>query len=334
MDRVARELKLDRAEVRRRNLIPAEKMPYTKPLKARSGASDAIRQRRLSGLPGRGAARPPAGTTSRSARPRRARRAAIIGIGLAHGIKGTGRGPFESGLVRVSQHRPRHRCSPAPPRSGRASAPRWRRSARASSACAPQDITVVAGDTGGVSLGLGALRQPADRDRRLLGAARREGGRRQGEEAREPRAGSRRARSRTRRRRGARGRRAAACGQARRARAHPQGRARLRLPARRRARPRSQRQLPHRRARLCQRLPRRRGRGRRRDRRRAHPALRRAAGLRRADQSDDGRRPGAGRRRARHRQRAARMDGLRRRRPAGDHDVRRLSAADARPKCR
>ena len=55
MDRVARELKLDRAEVRRRNLIPAEKMPYTKPLKARSGAADAIRQRRLSGLAGDGA---------------------------------------------------------------------------------------------------------------------------------------------------------------------------------------------------------------------------------------------------------------------------------------
>jgi aerobic carbon-monoxide dehydrogenase large subunit len=32
MDRLARELRLDRAEVRRRNLIPAEKMPYTKPL--------------------------------------------------------------------------------------------------------------------------------------------------------------------------------------------------------------------------------------------------------------------------------------------------------------
>src|SRR5262249_42756428 len=39
MDRVARELHLDRAEVRRRNLIPLEKMPYTKPLRARSGAS-------------------------------------------------------------------------------------------------------------------------------------------------------------------------------------------------------------------------------------------------------------------------------------------------------
>src|SRR5262249_44169505 len=39
MDRLARELRLDRAEVRRRNLILPEKMPYTKPLKARSGAS-------------------------------------------------------------------------------------------------------------------------------------------------------------------------------------------------------------------------------------------------------------------------------------------------------
>ena len=37
MDRLARTLKLDRAELRRRNLIPAEKMPYLKPLKARSG---------------------------------------------------------------------------------------------------------------------------------------------------------------------------------------------------------------------------------------------------------------------------------------------------------
>src|SRR5262249_17021777 len=36
----------------------------------------------------------------RQAAARRERR--YLGIGLAHGIKGTGRGPFESGLVRVS----------------------------------------------------------------------------------------------------------------------------------------------------------------------------------------------------------------------------------------
>src|SRR5262249_54777032 len=39
LDRIADELKLDRAEVRRRNLVPAEKMPYTFPLKTRSGSS-------------------------------------------------------------------------------------------------------------------------------------------------------------------------------------------------------------------------------------------------------------------------------------------------------
>ena len=39
LDLVARELKLDRAEVRRRNLIPPQKMPYQKPIKARSGVT-------------------------------------------------------------------------------------------------------------------------------------------------------------------------------------------------------------------------------------------------------------------------------------------------------
>ena len=37
MDRLAHALGIDRAELRRRNLIPAEKMPYLKPLKARAG---------------------------------------------------------------------------------------------------------------------------------------------------------------------------------------------------------------------------------------------------------------------------------------------------------
>ena len=55
LDAVARELGIDRAELRRRNLIPADKMPYELPLKERSGAAIDLRQRRLSGLPGRGA---------------------------------------------------------------------------------------------------------------------------------------------------------------------------------------------------------------------------------------------------------------------------------------
>jgi carbon-monoxide dehydrogenase large subunit len=79
-----------------------------------------------------------------------------IGIGLAHGIKGTGRGPFESGLVRISNT---GRVSVF---TGAAAIGQGLRTALAQ-ICAgelgmrAQDITVVAGDTSGVSLGLGAF---------------------------------------------------------------------------------------------------------------------------------------------------------------------------------
>src|SRR5262249_43408702 len=42
LDAVAVALKLDRAEVRRRNLVPADKMPYVTPLKTRSGSAVAM----------------------------------------------------------------------------------------------------------------------------------------------------------------------------------------------------------------------------------------------------------------------------------------------------
>ncbi len=155
MDRVARELGLERAEVRRRNLIPKEKMPYTKPLKARSGASmqydsgdypacqaQVLAAAGWDGFPRRQAAARAQGR--------------YLGIGLAHGIKGTGRGPFESGLVRVSNT---GRVSVF---TGAAAIGQGLRTALAQ-ICAGElglradEITVVPGDTGGVSLGLGAF---------------------------------------------------------------------------------------------------------------------------------------------------------------------------------
>ena len=42
LDRIADELGLDRAEVRRRNLVPPEKMPYVSPLKTRAGSPVAL----------------------------------------------------------------------------------------------------------------------------------------------------------------------------------------------------------------------------------------------------------------------------------------------------
>jgi carbon-monoxide dehydrogenase large subunit len=155
MDRVARELNLDRAELRSRNLIPAEKMPYTKPLKARSGASmqydsgdyPACQAQVLA------AARWP-DFPRRQAAARDARR--YLGIGMAHGIKGTGRGPFESGLVRVS-NTGRVSVFTGAAAIGQGLGTALAQICASELGLRAQDITVVPGDTGGVSLGLGAF---------------------------------------------------------------------------------------------------------------------------------------------------------------------------------
>jgi carbon-monoxide dehydrogenase large subunit len=155
LDRVAHELDLDRAEVRRRNLIPPGKMPYVKPLKARSGATmqydsgdyPACQAELLAA----------AGWDDFPRRQAQARaQGRYIGIGLSHGIKGTGRGPFESGLVRVSP------TGQVMVFTGAAAIGQGLRTALAQICAeqmglAPADVKVMPGDTGGVSLGLGAF---------------------------------------------------------------------------------------------------------------------------------------------------------------------------------
>jgi len=102
LDRIAVELGLDRALVRRRNLVPPEKMPYATPLKTRSGSTiaydsgdlPAIMQSALDAIDY-------AGFPERQRAARAAGR--YLGIGIANGMKGTGRGPFESALVRIGR---------------------------------------------------------------------------------------------------------------------------------------------------------------------------------------------------------------------------------------
>ncbi len=155
LDRLARALTLDRAELRRRNLIPAEKMPYLKPLKARSGEqvqydsgdypgcqAEILRAAGWDDFPKRQAAARAQGR--------------YIGIGLAHGIKGTGRGPFEFGNVRIS---PTGRITVS---TGAAPMGQGLTTALAQ-ICADafgvraDDISVVAGDTAAAPLGLGGF---------------------------------------------------------------------------------------------------------------------------------------------------------------------------------
>jgi len=102
LDLVSYELGIDRAEVRRRNLIPLDKMPYTKPLKARSGAGLVCDSGDYLAAQAETLAR--AAWDDFPARQAKAlAEGRYIGIGLANAVKGTGRGPFESGIVRVAQ---------------------------------------------------------------------------------------------------------------------------------------------------------------------------------------------------------------------------------------
>ena len=220
MDRIARELKLDRAEVRRAQSDPHGEDALHQAAEGALRRGHAIRQRRLSGLAGGGA---------------QGRR---LGRFPEAPGRGTGAGP-------LYRHRPRARHQGHRPRTVRVRhrarvehrqghGVHRRRQPRtgtahgagadlppANSACARKTSPWCPAIPSGAPLGLGAFASRQMVTAGNLGAARVAAGRREGEEARQPSARSRRARSRIEGRRGARGRRARAVGQARRAVAHP-----------------------------------------------------------------------------------------------------------------
>ncbi|HUZ75625.1 MAG TPA: xanthine dehydrogenase family protein molybdopterin-binding subunit [Stellaceae bacterium] len=155
MDRAARALGLDRAEIRRRNLIPPEKMPYEKPLRARSGAAIALDS---GDYPGCQAEILAAAEWDRFPARQRAARAEgrHIGIGLAHAVKGTGRGPFESGIVRIA---PSGRISvfTGAALMGQGLATALAQICAGVLGVTPEQVSVIAGDTSVVPLGLGGF---------------------------------------------------------------------------------------------------------------------------------------------------------------------------------
>ncbi len=101
LDRAAQALGLDRAEIRRRNLVAGEDMPKTKPLQNRGGRpvvldsgdypkcqADVLTRAGWDGFPAR----------QRAARAE----GRYLGIGMANFVKGTARGPFETATVRIA----------------------------------------------------------------------------------------------------------------------------------------------------------------------------------------------------------------------------------------
>jgi carbon-monoxide dehydrogenase large subunit len=153
LDRVARELQLDRAEVRRRNLIPASRMPYTTQLKARGGMpvvldsgdypkcqQDALARAGWDDFPARQAAAREAGR--------------YLGIGMANFCKGTGRGPFEAVTVRIGPSGKVHVYSGAAA-MGQGTCTMLAQIVAEQLGGALENVTVTTGDTAAISMGLG-----------------------------------------------------------------------------------------------------------------------------------------------------------------------------------
>jgi aerobic carbon-monoxide dehydrogenase large subunit len=155
LDRIADTLGLDRAEVRRRNLVPAEQMPYVFPLKTRAGSPITLdsgdfpaNQRRALEIIDH------AGFAARQEEARSAGR--YLGLGLGNGVKGTGRGPFESGIVRVGRSGRISVYTGAMP-MGQGIRTALAQICAEQLGVAPGEITVAAGDTAIIPYGQGGF---------------------------------------------------------------------------------------------------------------------------------------------------------------------------------
>ena len=155
LDRVARELALDRAEVRRRNLIAAEQMPYATPMKTRGGMQVVLDSGDYPACQAMALER--AGWDSFPARRDEARRQGRhLGIGLANFVEGTGRGPFEPVTVRIAPSGKVHVYSGAAA-MGQSTKTMLAQVVAEHLGTDMEHLTVVTGDSAATALGLGGF---------------------------------------------------------------------------------------------------------------------------------------------------------------------------------
>ncbi|MFL6797659.1 MAG: xanthine dehydrogenase family protein molybdopterin-binding subunit [Xanthobacteraceae bacterium] len=155
MDRVARELGLDRAELRARNMIAPEQMPYSvglifrdgKPLVYASGDFPKSQHKALV-LAGY------AGFRERQHAARRAGR--HLGIGIANYVEGTGLGPFEGVTVRVLPNG-KVAVTTGATTQGQGTGTTIAQVVAEALGCGMQDIVMTLGDTGAIAQGVGAF---------------------------------------------------------------------------------------------------------------------------------------------------------------------------------
>ena len=154
LDAIADELALARDEVRRRNLIPPEQMPYATQVVQRDGSTmiydsgdyPECQRRALEA----------AGWSDFAVRREDARkRGRHLGIGLCNYVEGTGRGPFESASIRIH---PSGRIVIATGATSQGQGVKTMLAQIASGVLSspPEAIQVIDGDTSASPLGLGA----------------------------------------------------------------------------------------------------------------------------------------------------------------------------------
>ena len=155
MDRIARELKLDRVEVRRRNMIKPEQMPYEIPLIFRDGKpivyhggdfpksqNKAVEVSRYDTFPARQAAALAKGR--------------YIGIGIGNYVEGTGLGPFEGVTIRVLTNG-KVAVATGATNQGQGTRTTLSQIVADQVGCRIEDIVMTIGDTGAISQGVGGF---------------------------------------------------------------------------------------------------------------------------------------------------------------------------------
>lgn len=155
IDLAASKMGLDRAEIRRRNLIPPEAMPFTTPMKTRAGTPVKYDSGDFPGCQAMALER--IGYETFAERQTAAlKEGRYIGLGFANGTKGTGRGPFETGVVRIGRSG-RITVATGAAAMGQSTATMLAQIAADQFGVSPTDVQIIAGDTAHVPFGHGGF---------------------------------------------------------------------------------------------------------------------------------------------------------------------------------
>ena len=155
LDMVAREMGIDRAEVRRRNLVARSDIPYATPMKTRGGMQVVLDSGDYPACLGAVIER--SGWNSFPERQTAARaNGRHIGIGVANYVEGTSRGPYEPVSVRIGENGRIHVACGASA-IGQGTKTMLAQIVAEQLGCDMTNITVITGDTHATELGLGTF---------------------------------------------------------------------------------------------------------------------------------------------------------------------------------